>query len=347
MENTTNNASYDKSDYRSLMQSNLPDSLASVDKMNFDSAEDAAIFFAGELDHVKAQSYDVLYPEFTALSTFPISHEVDPGAETITFYSYDKTGMAKIINDYATDLPRVDIKGLPHTSPVRSIGASYGYSIQDMRASRMAGKSLDARKAETAKYVIEQKANRIAWMGDKEYGLQGVLSKDNSVPLYVIKEGAKGSTKWQDKTEDEILADISGMMKQMSRTTKKVEVPDTLMLAADAYIDLQNRRIPNTDTTILSYLEKNLKGIKIMSCAELDQDSTMTNPYASENPEDGQGVALLFKNSSRKFTIEMPLPYTQYPVQVDGLDSSVPCEARSGGAIIYYPMSLLIAPGIC
>ena len=36
----------------------------------------------------------------------------------------------------------------------------------------------------------------------------------------------------------------------------------------------------------------------------------------------------------------------QYPVQTQGLEMVVPCEARTAGAVIYYPMSLLIAVGI-
>lgn len=55
----------------------------------------------------------------------------------------------------------------------------------------------------------------------------------------------------------------------------------------------------------------------------------------------------LFKNDPRKFTIENPLPFMQYPVQPEGLEMVVPCEARTAGAIIYYPMSMLIATGIC
>ena len=76
--------------------------------------------------YIKSQTYDRLYPEFTALTLFPVTHEVPEGAETVTYYSYDKTGMAKIISNYATDLPRVDVKGEPTTVPVKSIGDSYG-----------------------------------------------------------------------------------------------------------------------------------------------------------------------------------------------------------------------------
>ena len=337
---------YDQNDYEALLASNIPASLVSTPQMRFDDAEAASIFFARELDYVKSQSYDVEYPEFTALSLFPISNEVDPGAETITYYSYDKVGLAKIISNYATDLPRADVKGKPTTAIIKSIGDSYGYSIQEMRASAMAGKSLDARKAESARYQIDYLNNKIAWNGDAETGLRGVLSKDNDVPLYVPATGAKGSTKWADKTEDEILADITGMLKQVARTTKKVEKPDTLALPSEAYIEIQNRRIESTATTVLKYIQDNITDIaRIVSCPELDPDSVDTNPYAAES--DGKGVALLFKNDPRKFTIEHPLSFMQYPVQPEGLEMVVPCEARTAGAIIYYPMSMLIATGIC
>lgn len=336
---------YDQNDYDALLASSIPASLVGVRSMNFDDAEAASVFFARELDFVKSQSYDVEYPEFTALSLFPMSSEVDPGAETVTYYSYDKTGLAKIISNYATDLPRADVKGKPTTAIIKSLGDSYGYSIQEMRASRMAGKSLDTRKAESARYQIDYLNNKIAWNGDEETGLKGVLSTDNDVPLYTIANGAKGTTSWADKTEDEILADITGMLKQMATVTKKVEKPDTLALSSDAYIEIQNKRIEGTATTVLKYIQDNIPDIKqIVSCPELDADSVETNPYAAAS--DGKAVALLFKNDSRKLSIENPLPFMQYPIQTQGLEVVVPCEARTAGAVIYYPMSLLIAVGV-
>lgn len=336
---------YDQNDYEALLASSIPASLAATRSMNFDDAEAASVFFARELDYVKSQSYDVEYPEFTALSLFPTSSEVDAGAETVTYYSYDKVGLAKIISNYATDLPRADVKGKPTTAIIKSIGDSYGYSIQEMRASRLAGKSLDTRKAEAARYQIDYLSNKIAWNGDAETGLKGVLSEDNDIPRYVLANGASGKTTWADKDADEILADLTGMLKQMAVITKKVEKPDTLALSADAYIEIQNKRIEGTATTLLKYIQDNLPDIKnIVSCSELDADSVETNPYAAET--DGKAVAILFKNDARKLTIENPLPFMQYPVQTQGLETVVPCEARTAGAIIYYPMSLLVAIGI-
>ena len=338
---------FDPNDYAQLLKSNVINSVVATGGARFDSAEDASMFFARELDYVKGQSYDVEHPELTGLNIFPQTSEADPGAETVTFYTYDKTGMAKIISNYATDLPRADVYGKPTTVPIKSIGDSYGYSVQEMRASKMAGKSLDVRKAESARYAIDRAVNNIVWAGDSDSGLMGVLTKTNDIPLYTLPKAAAKttSTKWVDKTAEEILADVTGMQKQVSFATKNVERPDTLVLPTDVYLDISNRQIPNTGLTVLSFIKANAPYIKeIVAAAELNSDSTETNPYAAIS--DGQGVALLFSNDAKKMAVENPLPFYQYPLQPEKLEVVVPCEARTAGVIIYYPLSALIAVGL-
>ena len=338
--------SFDQKDYEVLRASQIPATLTETPAMRFDSAEDASVFFARELDFIKAQTYDVLYPEFSALSLFPVSSEVDIGAETITFYSYDKTGIAKIIHNYATDLPRADAKGQPTTVPVKSIGASYGYSIQEMRASRMAGKSLDVRKGDAARYVIERELNRIAWSGDDESGLIGVLSTANDIPIFTLPTNAAGtSTRFVDKTPMECLTDINAIVAYTANLTKSVEQPDTLALPTDAFLYLANTpMIINIGTgavsTILKWILDNSPRLKeIVEAPELNADSYVT-PYP------GQGVAFMFKKDIMKFSIENPLPFYQHPIQPTGLEFQIPCEARTAGAVIYYPLSMLIIPGV-
>ena len=80
-----------------------------------------------------------------------------------------------------------------------------------------------------------------------------------------------------------------------------------------------------------------------MEAPELNADSGIS-PYAKgENP---QGVGFMFTKDPKKFTIEHPLPFYQHPVQPTGLEFVVPCEAKTAGALIYYPLSMLIIPGI-
>lgn len=144
--NKTQHTAFSAEDRKAIENSGISASLASNPQMNFDAAEDASVYFARELDFVKVKTYDKVFPELTALKMFPVTHEVPEGAESVTYYGYEPTGLAKIIGNYATDLPRADVKGQPKTALVKGLGASYGYSVQDMRASKLAGKGLDAKK---------------------------------------------------------------------------------------------------------------------------------------------------------------------------------------------------------
>lgn len=330
---------YDRADLEALRASNITPALAEVRQCRFDSAEDASIFFARELDYIKSKSYDKVYPEFTALNHFPITHEVPEGAETVTYYSYEKTGFAEIISNYATDLPRADVKGEPTTAMIKSIGDSYGYSVQDMRASRMAGKSLDTRRAEAARYSADRKVNQIAFAGDKVHKLMGMLSTDNDIPLYTLAT-VDGKTSWKDKSAGQILDDINGMFAYQAKLTQDVERADTLALPPDVYIDISTRQIPNTGYTVKKFLLENAPYLKeIISAPELSEQNGDTNPY-------GANVALLYTNSEEKFSLEIPMAFYQYPLQNRNLEVIIPCEERVAGIIMYYPLSALIAVGI-
>lgn len=331
---------YSRGDLLALKRSQIPASLAQIKGMRFDSEEDASVFFARELDHVKTKTYDKQYPQFTVLNNLPRTSDANPGAETITYYSYDKTGMAQIISNYATDLPRADVKGKPTTIPIKSLGASYGYNVQEMRASRLAGKGLDARKAEAARFAMDYATNRIALIGDKETGMMGLLSDDNDIPLFVLPNGAAGKPDFKSKTADEILADFTAFVMFTARITNDVEKPDSAMIASEVYYDLATRRIPDTDTTVLKFLLDNQPYIKkIIPAAELQADNTDVNSY-------GKNLLVLYTDDPDKMAFEEPMPFYQHPAQNKNLEIEVPCESRVAGLMLYYPLSALIVAGV-
>ena len=127
--------------------------------------------------------------------------------------------------------------------------------------------------------------------------------------------------------------------------TKSVERPDTLAIPTDAYLYLANTpRSDQSDKSILSWVLENSPRLKeIVEAPELNADSGIS-PYSKGSTP--QGVGFMFTKDARKFTIENPLPFFQHPVQPNGLEFVIPCEAKTAGALIYYPLSMLIIPGI-
>ena len=114
----------------------------------FDANE--SVFFARQLEYVKAKTYDIKRAPLNAMRLFPVSTETPEGATTITYRQYDGVGMAKIVANYANDLPRADVTGKEFTSPIRSIADAYGYNTQEIRSAMFAGVPLNAKKATQA-----------------------------------------------------------------------------------------------------------------------------------------------------------------------------------------------------
>lgn len=128
--------------------------------LRHDGADNAGIFFAKQLAHIKTKAYDKEFPELSGLKLFPQTSDTDEGASYIEYYSYEPVGFAAIIANYASDLPRVDVKGTPHRAEIVNIGDSYGYNVQELRACRRNAvlgimKSLDAVRAEAARRVYD------------------------------------------------------------------------------------------------------------------------------------------------------------------------------------------------
>lgn len=322
---------YDERDFNAIMATG-----------RYDANE--GLYFARELEKIKTKSYDVQYPEFTATSVIPVSMDAGPGAETITYYQYDTVGFADVISNYSTDLPRVDLIGKPFTSKVKSIGTSYGYSIQDIRAAKFAGKPLEQRKANAARRANDQKVNAIAYSGDSANGLNGLFTHPNITSYTLPTDGTLNGTtagtaaaaKFINKTPDQVIRDWTGMVNAVITLTKSVERPDTLILPYGVYGDVSSRpRSATSDTSILKYFMENNPWIK----------NFVVIPEAQGAGAGGTDLCMVYKKDPDKLTLEIPQPFEQFPPQQVLLESVVACHSRCGGVIIYYPLSILKAEG--
>lgn len=308
-----------------------------ADEMRMDANETA--FFARELEHVKARTYDVKYPMLKAANgeLLPISTEAGAGAEVITYQQYDQAGIAKIVSNYADDLPPASVKGKEFMSPVKSLGISYGYSIQEIRAAAMVGRSLESREAMAARRGNEQTVNNIAFFGNAATGLKGLLTHPNVSEYTLPTDGTGTSSKFKDKTPTQVIRDLNAMVQKIISVTNGVHMPNTLAIPPDvrAYL-AATPRSDNSDTTILDYwLNNNGFVDTVIDCVELTGAGT-----------GGTDMMLVYERSPETGTLEIPVPFEQMPVQRKNLAFEVPCHSRIGGVILYYPLAFCKASGI-
>ena len=131
--------------------------------------DNESVFFAQQLRYVKSQTYDIKRVGLSALSLMPVSTSTPEGATTISYRQWDSVGMAKIIANYANDLPRADVLGKEFISPIRTIGNAYGYNTQEIRSALFAGINLSGKKAMAAVRAQEEKINQLAFFLDKVF----------------------------------------------------------------------------------------------------------------------------------------------------------------------------------
>jgi len=302
--------------------------------INLDANE--TVFFDRELEHIKSQAYDVKFPELKAKTLIPVSTEAGAGAESITYRSYEGYGIAKVIASYADDLPRADVGGKEFTTPVRSLGESYGYNIQEVRASQMANKSLPTRKANACRQAIERKEESIAWLGEADSGLTGLINAPGIQTYTVPADGTGSVSEWNAKSADLILRDMNDMITQVISTTKGVENPNIILLPiAQFRLINSTARSTTSDTTILEHFLRNNPGVSV----------EWVNQMAGAGAG-GDDIMMGYNRDPMKLTLEIPQPFEQFPVQERGLEFVVPCHSRVGGVIVYYPLSVIKGEGI-
>ena len=291
-----------------------------------DLREDEGLYTARQLDYVKTRTYDKKQPPMIGLLLVPISTEVPEWAETFTYTMFDEVGMAKIVANYAADLPRADVKGEEKTASIKNIGDSYGYSIMEIRAAAANRTDLPTRKSMAARKAIDIKLNQMALIGDTKLGLYGLINHPN-VPLVV---GLHGDWMNPDTTADQMLADLDMIYDAVPNQSKDVHAPTRIAMPTDQRSRIFSKRVPDSGgKTVGQFFQDKHPGLQIMGAAEFKGAGT-----------GGKDLILAYEYSEENLAMELPMPFNQLAAQARGLELVVPCLARAGGVVVYYPLSL-------
>lgn len=299
---------------------------------------DESVFFQRELQFVKSKSYDKKYAQLKARLLIPVSTEADPWADAIVYESYDSVGAAKMVASYSDDLQRADVKGQEFINPVKSLAASYGYSVFEIQKSRATGKALDQRKANAAKRAMLELENKLAFMGDSKTKLLGFLNHPNVPDTTLPADGTGSTTTFSTKTPAQILRDLHQVSNQVVNQSLGVESADTLLLPRSIFLIVASTpwATNNDGRTILDVFLQQNQFIK-----NVDWLNELETAGAG-----GTKRMMAYKRDPEAVTLEIPQDFTQYDPQPRNLEFVVPCHQRYGGVIYYYPLSACYADGI-
>jgi hypothetical protein len=310
--------------------------------------DDEGIFFQRQLEYIQAQSYDVKYPELKGRTIFALNTEGGEGINHITYRSYDKRGETAIIAGKATDLPRGDISGKEYSIDVKTLGNAFGYSRQELAASKVTGMPLEARKAEATRKSYEEKVNQIIFFGSPENKLNGLFDGPADAPCLTVQKtelvnGAGGTPQWRTKTGMEIVKDLTDALAQMYVDTLQVFRPDAVLLSVADKLYLKNTPV-SVDFPLVSVMKWFLENNDFISSADQFKDinelagiypATVGGTFDSTGGQVG-GFTIMASGADNA-RVREPFPYMHLPVQYKGLEFEINCYGRFAGVEMVRP----------
>lgn len=298
--------------------------------VNLSFNQDDSVAMARQLDYVKTQTFNRQLPPMRGLDLFPVSNDTPEWAEAIVYRSYDVVGFAKIVANYADDLPRADVKGTEVMVPVRTIGDAYGYNVQEMTLTAAGIANLPVQKGIAARVMIERKINQIALVGDPLYGLYGGATHPN-IGTTTITGDWNGAA-----TAAQILADVDVLYQAVRIQSKGVHTPNRFALPMTAMAAAQRKIVPDSGgKTAYTMAREKYPNMEWLDMFELEAGGVTTD-----------SLAIMGEFNAMNATLEMVMPFNQLAAQARNLELVVPCLARTGGVSVHYPLAFTKAVDI-
>ena len=290
------------------------------------------IFLARELETILARAFEVEYADIKYSTVIPVSSEVGTGADSFTYRVFDKQGSMKVIGDKAQDLPRADVLRKEVTHPVRSLGASFAYTVQETRAAAMVpGMNLEQRRANAVRRAYEEKVQEIAYFGDAPSGMKGFFN-NNQVDKLV-------PDKWFDTagvTSDELIALLNEPATRLVQNSNMKEMPNTMLVPYNVYrIISTTPRSTTSDTTVMEFFLRTNPMIQAIEPLN-ELEASKSNGALSKDR------IVAYDRSPDKLQLHIPQPLEFLPPLRQALEFSVAAHARIAGLALYYPKSALV-----
>lgn len=290
--------------------------------------------FLRQLEHIETEIYKVDYPANRAVEFIPVDTTVPPWAESFTWRQYDWAGMAKIITRFADDLPAVDIMAAEKTQRCQSIGNSFSWSLQDLRAAAKLGISLETEKGELARESHENKVEDLSTFGDAAADLPGFLNNGN-VPILSAPGDLNGDWLNPGTTAKEVLTDMHTIANSVTLVTKNTQKPDTMLLPFAHYAHVSTTQLNDfQETTILDAFLKQSPYVR-----NVDQWLPLSTADAART---GPRV-VCYRRDPKVVRLVRPSPFNMLPPQARNLAFNVPCESRVGGVSWRRPLGAVYA----
>lgn len=284
-------------------------------------------FVVSQQTHIEREVLSVPYPAIRYAEMIPVDTSAHEFAASVTFFTQDIVGRAKLLNGTADDIPLANVVRSKFEQSVFDAGIGYEFSLTEIGQAQMLGRSLGTEGAAAARLAYEQLVDEVALPGAE--GFEGLFNTTGIASTAAAATFAAG-------TAAQTMATINNALTAVLTATQGVEMADTIILPIDAYALIATKQIDVTsEMTILEYVQK----------ANVYTTST-GRPLTIMADRRLSGKMVVYRRSPEVLKLHMPMPLRFIPPQLVNLKVRVPGMFRFAPLSIRRPLAVRYVTGI-
>lgn len=307
---------------------------------------DLSAAFTRELEYVHAEVIAAKYPDLKWRNVVPVKTGAPLGATAHRWFEIDGYGDAKYLDNMATgDFPTAEVKGDEQTGKIRSIGAKYQVTVEDLRAAALMRVNVETEKARLAKRAIEALIDKTVFgpAYNKSIGGFTGLCNDANSTAYTPDATLGSNGHWSPavvNTPEKIIYDIRNMIDTSFLAVKAafqqwdLFLPPELGVLLGAPMSLANGSDPRIflNMSIGAYALANIPRLRSIS---------VDNFRLSGVGPSGAHRALAYPRDPEVLDFFLPLEIEQFAPQLSGMSFVTHMHAKVGGLRIKHPKAIM------
>lgn len=310
----------------------------------FATAQEALGFVVDQTMRINTTVYATQYPELNFAEIVPVNSEGPEWSQGVVTYITDGAGKADWFSGKSKDMRLADVSRGKSETSFSMAGIGYEFDLEEVNVAALVGQNLTNQKADAARRGGMEFIHEAALIGDAAKGFKGFLNHADPTQGLVALNGGASSRLFTDKTPDEVLGDVNGMLTGIYTGSNTVEMADTLLLPISQLLDIGQRTMDATrDETILSFI-KRTNAYTMVTGREL----TIRGLRELEGiGAGGTDRMVAYRRSPDIVEFYLPMPHKFLPVWQNGpMNFLVPGIFRLGQVDIKRPSAVRYGDGI-
>jgi hypothetical protein len=272
----------------------------------------------------------------------PQSPDIVAGKRYYTYPIVNMQGRAALIANSSFDVPGVDAFVEERTQKIELLYQPWSIPFPDEIEASAAGVNINGIQIELAAQSIYNAVDDLGYVGSPNIGLFGIANQPNALAYTLPADGTAASTRWINKTAEQILRDIQGMAYFSSKVTSHAYRTTHIMIPPSAFEPLTQKWLAQSgvaETPYVRYL--------INQGLTIDQGSKViyVAPGLETAGTGGTPMAICF-NPRPDYIEMMSTPTIQRPLfeSVEGVRSAL--VKWTGAVLCRQPLSVVNIFGI-